>query len=113
MPERHLYQLRALTGEALCAAWGCGAAAAWRAVYIFQREHDAQATRREWLYCLVDAQGWARAHGIEPPAGGTVQEPMTLDVPEPSPATAEIQGRRPLGAGRLWGARQRARFLRG
>lgn len=111
MPERHSHALRPFGGEAPCAAWGCGAPAVWRAVYVFQRDGDPQATRREWPYCLRHAQGWARAHGIEAPAGEVSQEPVTPDVPEP-PASAP-QGRRPLGAGRLWGAQRRTRFLRG
>ena len=111
MLERHLYQIRSLTGEALCEAWGCGAPAAWRAVYVFQRDGDPQATRRAWPYCLRHAQGWARAHDIDVLVGevsavvrGKVSEPV-LESPQ--------QGRRLLGAGRLWGTRQRARFLRG
>jgi len=65
VPDRHHWAVQRFNGSLRCQSWGCPDAATFEAIYIYQHEGEALATRQTKRLCHRHAQGWARQYHIE------------------------------------------------
>jgi hypothetical protein len=84
VPERHHREVRRFRGDLRCESWGCPEQVSFEAVYVFQHEGKAQATRRVKRLCHRHAQGWAEAYRVDWTFGEATytapRDPLTRDT---------------------------------
>jgi hypothetical protein len=102
VPDRHHWAVRRWSGSLRCESWGCPDAATFEAIYVYQHEGEALATRKVKRLCHRHAQGWARQYHVEWTYGESVYpapvDPLSRDADIESPTR---QPRRPL----IWSRR--------
>jgi hypothetical protein len=83
MSDRHHWAVRPWSGSLRCENWGCPDPPTFEAIYVYQHEGEALATRRVKRLCHRHAQGWAQAHQLDWPYGDAVYrtpvDPLSRD----------------------------------